>query len=250
MEPKFNRNHFIRVDQDEDHHYYSFGVPGFEICLEPCAAGFDVAIYADDGEEPEFKSAVEPKQCTKTGDYTQIDALFGDRKDEDWNKALAIADELLEKYVKNGKISDARYAQIKVREKLREQIKEQIQSLSFGLSNNINCFDEKQGQELITTDEIAALRARAKTITMQDGLRITMQGGFVPVIPMELKSGYGVSLTIIQNPSDRSPIEVFSVTYKGNIPDAADHIALAVLGKGYNPFRNTKGMLHYFKRRE
>lgn len=105
---KFKREHFIRINLDPDHYYYSFGVPGFEICLEPCAAGFDVAIYAEDiAIGSDFSSSLEPKQCTKTGDYTQIDALFGDRKDDDWNKAQAIADELLDKYIKD-------------REKLRE----------------------------------------------------------------------------------------------------------------------------------
>lgn len=97
---KLKREQFKRIDKDLHHYYYSFGVHRFEICLEPCAAGFDVAIYAED-EEPEFKSSVEPKQCTKTGDYlTSLEVLFGDRKDEDWNRALVIADELLEKYTK------------------------------------------------------------------------------------------------------------------------------------------------------
>lgn len=99
-EQELKREQFKRIDLDSYHYYYSFGVPGFEICLEPCAAGFDVAVYY--AEEPEFRSTVEPKQCTKTGDYLiPLEALFGDRKDEDWNKALVIADELLEKYIKD-----------------------------------------------------------------------------------------------------------------------------------------------------
>lgn len=100
---KLKLEQFKRIDLDPDHHYYRFRVQGFEICLEPCAAGFDVAIYAED-EEPEFKSTVEPKQCTKTGDYlTSPEVLFGDRKDEDWNRALVIADEFMEKYMKDRK---------------------------------------------------------------------------------------------------------------------------------------------------
>jgi hypothetical protein len=116
---KFKREQFTRINLDEKHYYYSFNtilgfdfgdqgddkhyyrckVSGFEICLEPCAAGFDVAIYADDdGKDAELKSSLAPKRCTETGDYMQIDALFGDRKDEDWNKALAIADEMFEKF--------------------------------------------------------------------------------------------------------------------------------------------------------
>ena len=114
---------------------------------------------------------------------------------------------------------------------------------------------EVKGNDLISGDEIIALRARAKTITMKDGLRLKMQGGFVLVIPMEIKSGYGVSLTIIDNSPDRQPIEVFSVGHEKMTPDAADadHIALAVLGKGYAPMpgpKISKRMVHYWKRRE
>ena len=90
---------FIRIDLDPVHHYYSFRSDDIEICLEPCAGGFDVAIYADDAEGPEFKSTVEPKRCTETGDYTRIDALFGDRKDEDWKQALEIANDLYRRIV-------------------------------------------------------------------------------------------------------------------------------------------------------
>lgn len=97
---KLKREQFKRIDLDPDHYYYSFAVPGFEICLEPCATGFDVAVYADDAEDPEIKSVLEPKKCTETGDYTRIDALFGERKDKDWNRALIIADELLGRYFK------------------------------------------------------------------------------------------------------------------------------------------------------
>lgn len=90
---------FIRIDIDPVHYYCSFRSDDIEICLEPCAGGFDVAIYADDAEGPEFKSTVEPKRCTETGDYTRIDALFGDRKDEDWKQALEIANDLYQRIV-------------------------------------------------------------------------------------------------------------------------------------------------------
>lgn len=92
---KFKREHFTRIDLDQDHYYYRFGVPGFEICLEPCAGGFDVVVY-DNGVK------VEPGVCTNSDGYlNSAAALFGDRTDEDWNKALTIADGLLDKYMKN-----------------------------------------------------------------------------------------------------------------------------------------------------
>lgn len=94
------KSDFIRKDLDAVHYYYSFMSDDFEICLEPCAGGFDVAAYDNDAEDPEFKSSVGDKQCTKTGDYTQIDALFGDRKEMDWNKALEIANALYSQKIK------------------------------------------------------------------------------------------------------------------------------------------------------
>jgi len=93
------RSDFIRIDIDPVHYYCSFRSDDIEICLEPCAGGFDVAIYVDDAEGPEFKSTLEPKRCTETGDYTRIDALFGDRKDEDWKQALEIANDLYQRIV-------------------------------------------------------------------------------------------------------------------------------------------------------
>lgn len=91
LENKFTKKHFIKIELDERQHYYSFGVPGFEICLEPCVEGFEVAIYEDG-------NLVGEKHCTKTGDYTT--SLFQDRSEEDWNRALKIADELFDKYIK------------------------------------------------------------------------------------------------------------------------------------------------------
>ncbi len=117
------------------------------------------------------------------------------------------------------------------------------------------CKDRLRGNDLISGDEIKALRNRAKTITMKDGLRLRMQGGFVPVIPMDIKSGYGISLTIVHNPPDRNPIEIFSVGARHGMPDPADSesIATAVLGKGYSPLPSlipSSKMVHFFKRRE
>lgn len=263
----FAREHFIRINLDEYHYYYSFGVPGFEICLEPCAAGFDVAIYAAD-EEPEFRVTAEPKRCTETGHYTNIGGLFGDRKDEDWNKALEIADELLDKYIHDRQ---------KLGELLSRLQKERMKCMFCGCTEDhacpdgcawaapnlcTRCIGRAKGNDLISGEEIIALRLRAKTITMKDGLKMTMKDGFVPVLPMEIKSGYGVSLTIIENSPESNKrgawpstqIEVFSVGSHGN-PDPADseRIALAVLGEGYAHLESmspSKKMVHFFKRRQ
>ncbi len=301
---QLRREHFIRNDLDKEHYYYSFGIPGLEICMEPCAAGFDVAIYTDNDGIPQYeKSAIEPKRCTETGDYTQIDALFGDRKDEDWNKALEIANELFDKFA--DKFVRDRY-ESRVWELLDQPSKEKVcacytegQSLC-GNKHSMNtiihanvtcpaclailrqqcmfcgctddhacpggcswvelnvcsrCKDRLNGNELISGEEIKALRRRAKTITMKEGLRLRMQGGFVPVIPMDLKSGYGISLTIVENPPDRNPIEILSVGAIRGRPDPADSesIATAVLGKGYAPLPSllpSKRMVHFWKRRE
>lgn len=253
---KFKREHFIRIDLDKEHYYYSFGVPGFEICLEPCAAGFDVAIYG------EHKEMLEPRRCTDSNGYLEsMDAIFGDRKDEDWNKALEIADELLDKYMHD-------------REKLSKILchlqKEKMKCIFCGCTDDhacpggcswaapnvcSQCTDRLKGNDLISGDEIIALRTRAKLVTMKEGLRLTMQGMFVPVIPMDIKSGYGVSLTIIENIPDKNPIEVFSVGAVRGMPDPADSesIATAVLGKGYAPLPSlipSSRMVHFFKRRQ
>lgn len=263
---KFKREHFIRIQMDLYHYYYSFGVPGFELCLEPCAEGFDVAIYTDNDGIPQFeKSSLEPKRCTETGDYTQIDDLFGDRKDEDWNKALEIADELLEKYIED-------------RQKLRELLarKETGMKCKFcgrtdsnkpGLTGHggilwvapgvcFECEGRSKGNNLISGEEIIAVRESAKTLTIKEGLRLTMKQGCVPVIPMHLKSGFCASMTILEPEPGRNPIEVVSVgiTGKKGLPDHADadEIVGAILGKGFTPIvgLKSKQLYHYFKRRE
>lgn len=303
---KFKREHFIRIDLDKEHYYYSWGVPGFEICLEPCAGGFDVRIY-DGG-----KRLIEPGKCTDSDGYlNSAEAMFGDRTLEDWNKALAIADELLEKYTKDNTSGPLSYtlSMEKIRELLDQPQKEKICAcytegkslcgnkhsmntlfhyqvtcedclrilsqesvmtcMFCGCTDNnacsggcswiepnvcSRCKDRVKGNDLIFGQEIKALRARAKTVTMKEGLRLTMQGMFVPVIPMEIKSGYGVSLTIIENIPDKNPIEIFSVGKVRGMPDPADSesIATAVLGKGYAPLPSlipSSRMVHFFKRR-
>lgn len=255
---KFTREHFIRIDSDKDHYYYSFGVPGFEICLEPCAEGFDVAVYTDDRNDGMLGSkniAASDKRCTRTGDYVKSAAdLFGERSDKDWNKALEIADELLDKYMNDREKLAAILAKCQ-----NEKMKCMVCGCTYDhacpggcawIAPNLcsKCADRVKGNHLISGDEIIALRTRAKTITIQEGLRITMTGGFVPVIPMEIKSGYVVNLTKIESPPRRNPIEVLSIGSQGR-PDPADSeiIALAVLGKGYVPLQNifSKRMVHF-----
>lgn len=251
----FKREHFIRIDIDTEHYYYSFGVPGFEICLEPCAGGFDVRIYDKEGK------LIDPGVCTNSDGYlNSAEAMFGDRKDEDWNKALEIADELLDKYMHD-------------REKLSEILchlqKEKMKCMFCGCTADhacaggcswaapnvcSRCTDRLKGNDLISGDEIIALSTRAKTVTMKEGLRLRMQGGFLPVIPMEIKSGYCISLTIIDNPPDRKPIQIFSIGAVRGMPDPADSesIATAVLGNGYTPLPAmipSSTMVHFFKRR-
>lgn len=258
---KFKREHFIRIDIDKEHYYYSFGVPGFEICLEPCAGGFDVAIY-DNGIK------VNPGVCTNSDGYlNSAAALFGDRTDEDWNKALTIADDLFDNY-SNTVVRD-KFESIVPRVLIALE-RTGMKCMFCGCTDDhacpggcswvelnvcSRCKDRLHGNDLISGEEIKALRTRAKTITMKDGLRIRMQGGVVPVIPMDIKSGYGVSLTIIDNPPDRKPLELFSVGARHGLPDPADSesIATAVLGKGYAPLpslRPSSKMVHFFKRRE
>lgn len=258
---RLKREHFIRIDLDPYRYYYSFGVPGFEICLEPCAAGFDVAIYTDGDGIPQCeKNALEPKWCTHTGDYTSLESLFGDRKDADWNMALYIADHLLSNYMKD-------------REKLRELLENRtgMKCLFCGCTDDhacpggcswvepnvcSRCKDRLRGNDLISGKEIKALINQAKTMTMKDALRISLSGKFVPVIPMELKSGYCVSFTMI-DPQDRNNnrlIGVCSVGARKGLPDPADAecIVSAVLGGPVIQIASLlprSTMLHFIRRR-
>lgn len=94
------RSDFIRIDLDKEHYYYSFKSDTVEICLEPCAAGFCVVAYNED------KTMLESKKCTNCDGYlSSYQAIFGERREDTWNKALVIADELYRRFVvesKNG----------------------------------------------------------------------------------------------------------------------------------------------------
>lgn len=89
-----SRTDFIRKDLDKDHYYYSFVHDDVEICLEPCAGGFCVAVYN------EGLMKLEPEKCTNCDEYlSSLPAMFGERTDDTWVKALEIANELYKRYV-------------------------------------------------------------------------------------------------------------------------------------------------------
>ncbi|NCD40581.1 MAG: hypothetical protein EOL88_00665 [Bacteroidia bacterium] len=48
---------------DDRQMYYSFEFKDYEICLEPCLSGFDVAIYRI-GPDERIGDLVEPKKCS------------------------------------------------------------------------------------------------------------------------------------------------------------------------------------------
>jgi len=74
------------------------------------------------------------------------------------------------------------------------------------------------------------------------------------IIPTKLKSGYGVSYSLIESPEGRAPVELLSVGSQNGEPDPADSesIALAVLGEGYTPadFLFLGNMVHFVKRKK
>jgi len=107
-----------------------------------------------------------------------------------------------------------------------------------------------KNNDLISEEEIKALRARAKTITIKD----CMAGRMILIEPIGLKCGYCASYSIVESPEGRAPIEVISVGTHGR-PDPADSecIAMAVLGEGYTPVESllpSGDMVHFFKRRK
>lgn len=83
---------FIRIDLDPIHYYYSFRSGVFEICLEPCAGGFCTAAYDKDIHK------LEPGKCTDQEGYLDSPiAMFGDRREDTWNKALETANDLYQR---------------------------------------------------------------------------------------------------------------------------------------------------------
>ena len=90
------RSDFIRIDLDPVHYYCSFRSDDIEICLEPCAGGFCVAAY----NENEDKTKLEPGKCTNCDGYLEsAGAMFGERREDTWKKALEIANDLYRRIV-------------------------------------------------------------------------------------------------------------------------------------------------------
>lgn len=109
------------------------------------------------------------------------------------------------------------------------------------------CIDRLKENDLISGEEIRALKANACTITLQDAKEMRMK----IIIPMDLKSGYGVSYSLVEGPAE---VEVLSVGSRSGEPDPADceRIALAVLGEGYISADNLfmGNMVHFVKRKK
>ena len=88
-----NKTNFLRIDLDKEHYYYSFKSEQVEICLEPCAGGFCVRVYDADQQLLESK-------CTDCSGYLEsFSAMFGERREDAWIKALEMANELYKRLV-------------------------------------------------------------------------------------------------------------------------------------------------------
>lgn len=111
------------------------------------------------------------------------------------------------------------------------------------------CKDRVTGNDLISTEEIRALKANACTITLQDAREMRIK----IIKPMDLKSGYGVSYSLVESPEGRAAVELLSVGSRSGEPDPADceRIAMAVLVEGYTCADHlfSGNMVHYLKRR-
>ncbi|MBA4323419.1 MAG: hypothetical protein C0408_11440 [Odoribacter sp.] len=89
-----NKTNFLRIDLDKEHYYYSFKREQVEICLEPCAGGFCVRVFDMD------QQLLEPGKCTDCSGYLEsVYAMFGERRDDTWLKALEMANELYKRFV-------------------------------------------------------------------------------------------------------------------------------------------------------
>ena len=89
-----NKTNFIRIDLDKEHYYYSFKSEQVEICLEPCAGGFCVRVYDAD------QQLLEPGKCTDCSGYLEsFYAMFGERREDAWIKALEMANELYKRLI-------------------------------------------------------------------------------------------------------------------------------------------------------
>lgn len=77
---------FKRIDLTPPRFYWSHVTEDeYEVCLEPCLNGFDVAIY-----DLEHQLVVRHKKCTNVRDMQKIEKLY-----EAINKGVGIANSLL-----------------------------------------------------------------------------------------------------------------------------------------------------------
>jgi hypothetical protein len=80
---------FKKITLEGGYSYFSYKHPNFEICLEPCLNGFDVAIYSNEQE------LLDSKQCT---DMELPDAMDKTSQFIVIARALKIANELMNKH--------------------------------------------------------------------------------------------------------------------------------------------------------
>lgn len=66
----------------------------YELCFEPCGSGFDVALYERYGENNPV-TLVFPRICTEDPGYADDSFGLKDRREETWELALQIAEEIL-----------------------------------------------------------------------------------------------------------------------------------------------------------
>ena len=102
---------------------------------------------------------------------------------------------------------------------------------------------------LITPEEIETLRAGAKTITPEMVMDAVAEGNIIPVVPIKLKSGYMISMTI--DKLDGRTAEHISVNNPDGSIDHADAeiIAHAILGDFYIMKKGVlnRNVIHFIK---
>ncbi len=101
---------------------------------------------------------------------------------------------------------------------------------------------------LITPEEIKALRAGAITITPEMVMEYVVERKVIPVIPRILKSGYCVSMTI--DLLKGRAVEHICISKMGKIADPADAeiIAKAVIGEcTIKGSMFNKNVIHFMK---
>jgi hypothetical protein len=102
--------------------------------------------------------------------------------------------------------------------------------------------------DLITLEEIKTLRAGAITITLKMVMDYVVERKVIPVIPIILKSGYCVSMTI--DMLRGRAVEHISISRMGEITDPADAeiIAKAVVGEcAIQGSMFNKNVIHFLK---